>query len=264
MRRVLPWVLNVILLAGVIALAGNYRSRETRILGLESSMQMLASEMRYQNHVTAQELNSSIRREIEAGNAQNAKLMPVVNALRAKADSVDSNNPAAVNYFVHYADSLYNVYSLTHQMVLDTMDITQTTASQRRAHIRLIERGVLQTLKLRTVRILSAPDTLRALEQQPAVVVQHGEPFVTEISPIWSASGFHPFEQYAYNTSRGRIEPLAGGNRARLVIPTDTLLPEGRLNRWVDYTVTITLPSGYRQQRVLKHAGRFLVEQACQ
>lgn len=274
--NVLLLLLNILLLGTCMALVRITLETRRQQRSMESTLELVASEIRFQNHRLEAELISSIRREIEQGLNQHEALIPVVNRTQALADTVANNRPAAVNQFIYYADSLIRILKADRQLVLDSLAAPQRlTAAEQRLYIRLAERTVLQSVKLKTVRILSVADTLQAFLRPQALHVTQGEPFITDVVPVWSASGFHPGERYQYVSDLGRFQARIPPSEApvgseivpdfaRLEIPTDGLLPEGLPAVWVDFTVTVSLQAGFGPRRVVQVPGKFLVERGCE
>jgi hypothetical protein len=261
-----PWIL----LVGVVGLAIGLASfpamlaHKRQLASMEGTLELLAAEIRFQNHQLQESLVSTIRKEMEAGNKTHAQLIPVAQQVRSVADSLAENHPAEVNWFIGYADSIYQLLETTRQLVPDTLHAAALSSEQQRIHIRLVERGLLHTLRTKQVRILSVADTLTALTRPQALEVPRGQDFRMEIQPYWSASGLHPYESYQFRADRGKLTPSADGNRAMLIIPTDTLLPPDSVSRWVSFSFSVSLPTPYGQRREVNLESSFLVTHGCE
>lgn len=257
-------VLNLALVVYAGVLFVQSRQAEEEAASLESTMELLANEIEYQNIKLAEDLVSSIRKEMEEGNNRNSYLIPVAYDIRRRADSLVHNAPASVNHYVMYADSLYGALTNSGQWTFDTVDVESMNQQQQQVHIRLVERGALHFVRGQTVRILSVADTLTSSETPLSLTVQEGEDFTALVQPYWSASGFHPYESYVFRSSMGDIEPVENGNAGKLIIPTRNLLEPMDSSRWVNYSYSVTIRKPYGPSRQVMRKGKFRVVRGCE
>jgi hypothetical protein len=238
--------------------------------GVELSLQLVAEELELQNRRLAEQTVSAIRGEAERGQLRNVPLVARVYALRAAADSAclphHLADPTAqrVQQFTAWADSLQRVWQMDDDPFFAAFQPGRHSPLERRVHVRLVERSGLQALAVQPVRLTRVADTLSLLAVPYSFTVEEGTAFEALLLPYWSASGFHPFEQYTFKASLGTVEDTDEGNRGRLRIPTTNWLEPGEEEHWVEYRVECRLTGltvARRAPAVLQ--GRFRVVPPC-
>lgn len=261
-------MLVLVLLGSSAYLMALYQDARREHAAMESALELVANELAYQNQKLSEELISVVRREMERGNNLHQDVIPLAYWVRSAADSLCrpgllAQRPRALDFYVAVADSVYRHYRLADALHTTPLDVEALPPTQRGVQVRLLERGALRLMQAQTVRLLTVPDTLMALDIPNSLTVPMGQKFETTIIPLWSASGFRPFERYRFRTDIGEVEPLADGAQCRLRIPTEGMLEEGQRERGVNYIVSIWLDVPGQPRRRIEVSGKFRVVRPC-
>jgi hypothetical protein len=258
-----------LLFASNVVVGWLLKLRTREVESMQNTLEQLANEIAYQNQLLAQDLVSDIRQQVERGNVRHEYLIPVVYAVNERAETmlqpgVLEQHPDKVNEFVSFADSVYAALSLSTQMRADSVDALSLSPLQRKLHVRLVQRGALHFLHGQAVRILSMPDTLALLVVPKALQVAADSVFEAQLRPYWTASGFHPYEQYLLSTTLGEIEPDSLPGTFRLAVPTRKLLTEeDGPQKEVEVLLTLQLRQPMGTHRRIRVPVRFWVYKPC-